>query len=75
MKNFKSLHKQIKLDNRSCKDVLYSLIIKVNIVRLTTYQKQSRDSTQSPPKLNHNSLQTFKGNTNFHMEKLITQDS
>ena len=49
-RNFKSLKKEIEEDIRKLKDLLCPWVGRINIVKMTTYQKQSADSTQYPSK-------------------------
>ena len=61
-KNFKSLKKETEEDIRKWKDLPCSWIRRINIVKMAilSYQRQSTDSMQSPPKSQHNSLQTLR---------------
>jgi hypothetical protein len=47
-KNFQFLKKEIEEEIRRWKDLLESLISRINIVKSPSYQKQSTDSTQAP---------------------------
>ena len=53
-KNIKSLKKEIK-DLRRWKDLPCSWIDRINIVKMATFQKQSKDSMQYPSKFQINS--------------------
>jgi hypothetical protein len=59
------------------KDLPYSWIGRINIVKMANLQKQSIDSMQFLSKFQHSTLQILKEQylTSFYMEKQRTQDS
>jgi hypothetical protein len=59
--NFKSLKREIKEDQRKWRDLPCSGIGKINIVKKwPSYQRQSIDSMQTPPKSQHNFSKIWK---------------